>query len=104
MADPGTNFSKDTFKVFVNVRETVTFYMFIMEEAIQTAGMASYVAYKAGNIDRAKMIARHMQTELIDPLEEFAKSPAGILAFPMNLAYISFAEASRLSAETYLSL
>lgn len=104
MVDPGTTFSKDTFKVFVNVRETVTFYMFIMEEAAQTAGMAAYVAYKAGNIDRAKEIARYMKDELIDPLEDFAKSPAGVLAFPMNLAYISFATASRLTADTYLSL
>ncbi|MHC1611629.1 MAG: hypothetical protein ACXQTW_08595 [Candidatus Methanospirareceae archaeon] len=100
----GLGVAKEAFEVFSNVRETIAFYMFIVEEAIQSAGMAAYISYKAENYERAKEIAQFMISELIEPLKEFAESPAGWTAYPMNLAYISFAESARKVAETYLSL
>lgn len=96
--------AKEAFEVFENVRETVAFYMFIVEEAIQSAGMAAYISYKAGNTQRAKEIAQFMISELIDPLKEFAESPVGYTAYPVNLAYSAFAESARKVAETYLEL
>lgn len=96
--------AKEAFDVFQNVRETIAFYMFIVEEAIQSAGMAAYISYKAGNTQRAKEIAQFMISELIDPLREFAESPAGYAAYPANLAYSAFAKSARKVAETYLEL
>lgn len=95
---------KEAFYVFTNVRETVAFYMFIVEEAIQTAGMAAYMLKKAGKIDEAKQQAQWVIDNLINPLLEFCDSPAAAMAYPMNMAYRAYAEAAKKAMEAYLSL
>jgi len=92
------------FKVFQDVRGTITFYMFIIEEAIQTAGMTAYMLKKAEKIDEAKAQAQWTIDNLINPLLEFCDSPAAAMAYPMNLAYKAFAEAAKKAMEAYLSL
>ncbi len=95
---------KKAFDVFINIRETIAFYMFIIEEAIQTAGMAAYMLKKAEKIDEAKAQAQWTIDNLINPLIEFADSPAAAMAYPMNLAYKAFAQAAKKTMEAYLSL
>ena len=101
---PGLAVAKEAFEVFMNIRETIAFYMFIVEESIQAVGMACYLSAKYQDYSRAKELATWAINELIDPLKEFAESPAGILAYPMNEAYKAFAEASKKTMETYLGL
>ena len=95
---------KEAFDVFMNVRETIAFYMFIVEEAIQTAGMAAYMLKKADKIAEAKQQAQWTIDNLINPLLEFCDSPAAAMAYPMNLAYKAFAEAAKKTMEAYLTL
>lgn len=95
---------KKAFDAFINVRETIAFYMFIIEEAIQTAGMAAYMLKKADKIAEAKQQAEWTINNLINPLIEFADSPAAAVAYPMNLAYKAFAESAKRAMEAYLSL
>lgn len=92
------------FRVFEDVRGSVSFYMFIMEEAIQTCGMACWISHQKGNLDRAKEVALYAKNELCIPLRDFARSPAGLLGYPMNLSYEAFANASIKNFDTYLLL
>lgn len=92
------------FQVFQDVRGTIAFYMFIIEEAIQTAGMTAYLLKKAGKTEEAKEQAQWVINNLIEPLLSFAESPTAQIAYPMNLAYKAFAEAAKKAMEAYLSL
>lgn len=92
---------KGAFTVFINVREIVNFYMFITEEAIQTISLGVYQTYNAGNISRCQELINYNLNELIDPLIEFSDGPAGILAWPMGVAFAAFARSSRASMESY---
>lgn len=100
---PALIVAKEAFEQFTNVREAVAFYMFIIEESIQAVGMACYLYTKYGLNNKAKETAKWCINELIDPLLEFANS-FGVLAYPMNLAYSAFAEATRKVMEMYLEL
>jgi len=95
--------SASAFDAFEKVNSTVAFYMFIIEEAIQTVSMAVYLSYKAGNTEKMKEIAQWNKTELIEPLKDFCGS-VGYLGFPMNAAFEAFAEASEKAMDYYLSL
>lgn len=96
--------AKDAFGVFEDVRGAVAMYMFILEEAIQTVGMACYINYRRERYDKCKELAQYCIETLINPLKEFADSPAGNLAYPMNLSYSAFASASKKTMQTYLEL
>lgn len=100
---PALKVAKEAFKQFMNVRETVAFYMFIIEESIQAVGMACYLYKKYGLNNKAKETAQWCINELIDPLLDFSSS-IGVLAYPLNLAYSAFAEATRKVMEMYLEL
>lgn len=95
---------KSAFRAFINVRETVTFYMFIVEESIQAVSMAVYLAYQTGDSELANDLIDYNITQLIDPLIAFASNPAADLAWPMSDAFLEFAKASRQSMETYRAL
>ena len=101
---PTLSVAKEAFDVFMNIRETIAFYMFIVEESIQAVGMACYLSAKYQDYSRAKELATWAIDELINPLYDFANSPAGVLAYPMNEAYKAFAEATKKTMETYLTL
>lgn len=91
------------FDAFEFVNSTVTFYMFIIEESIQTVSLAIYLAQKNGVMSKVKELAQWNKTELIQPLKEFTDG-AGYLGFPMNLAFKKFAEAAEKAMDFYLSL
>jgi len=90
---------KEVFDVFMDVRGAVAMFMFIIEEAIQTAGMASWIFYKEGMIDEMKENELWIKDNLATPLKEFAESPSGYIAYPLNEAYKQFAEATIRKAE-----
>ena len=93
----------NAFDAFEKIHSITAFYMFIIEEAIQTVSMAVYLSYKAGNTEKMKELAQWNLNELIKPLQEFADG-VGYLGFPMNLAYRKFAEAAQKAMEYYISL
>lgn len=109
-----SNIAGSAFNAFEKVNSVVAFYMFIIEEAIQTVSMAVYLSYKgyttAANEEQATEFKEKMQelaqwnkTELIQPLKDFSDG-TGILGFPMNLAFKKFAEASEKAMDYYLSI
>ena len=92
---------KEAFDIFMNVRETIAFYMFIIEESIQAVGMACYLLKKYGLDEDAKQYANWAKSNLIQPLREFAQG-VGQVAYPMNQAYIAFADATEKVMDAYL--
>jgi len=95
--------ASSAFNAFEKVNSVVAFYMFIIEEAIQTVSMAVYLSHKAGNTEKMKELAQWNKTELIDQLKDFSDD-VGYLGFPMNLAFKKFAEASEKAMDYYISL
>jgi len=93
----------EAFKVFEFVHGTVSFYMFIIEESIQTVSLAIYLANKAELNSKMKELAQWNKDNLITPLKEFCDA-GGYAGFPMNLAFKKFAEASEQAMNFYLSL
>ena len=106
------------FNAFEKVNSTVAFYMFIIEEAIQTVSMAVYLSYKAWREaaewgeepdlieelrQKLRELAQWNKSELIEPLKDFTDD-VGYLGFPMNLAFRKFAEASEKAMDYYLSI
>lgn len=91
------------FDVFENVHSIVTFYMFIIEESIQTVGMACWMARQAGDYAAIHELAHWAKTELCDELGHFANN-AGFAAYPMNVAFDKFAEASKKNFDYLLTL
>jgi len=98
-----SNIAGSAFNAFEKVNSIVAFYMFIIEEAIQTVSMAIYLSNKSGNTDLMKQLAQYNLNELINPLKSFCDG-TGYLGFPMNLAFKKFAEASEQAMNYYLSL
>lgn len=92
------------FDIFSNARDMIVFYMFIIEEAIQSQTMTIYNQYRSGMHDQCEATCYYVLTDLINPLKEFANSPAGQLAYPMNVAFSLFCESSEKSVLTYIDL
>ena len=86
--------AKELFEVFEDIRSAISMYMFIIEEAIQTLNMANWVLYKANLFDKIQENIDYIRNNLAQPLKTFAESPAGYVAYPMNLSYIAFADSS----------
>ena len=78
-------------------------YLFIIEESIQTVGMACWTLYKANRISEVRELAQWVLNEIIDPAIVFNEQ-YGKVAYPLNEAYGVFYEASRKNMETYLKL
>jgi len=96
--------TQEAFKIFMDIRGACGMFMFILEEAIQTAGMASWILWKEGKKDLAKENEQWIISNLAIPLRDFASGPAGYLAYPLNLAYRMFAEATIRKAEALIKL
>jgi len=94
---------KGAFNAFEKVNSVVAFYMFIIEESIQTVGMGVYLSNKAGNMEKMKELAQWNKTELIKPLKDFCDG-VGYLGVPMNFAFKKFAEASEKAMDYYISI
>ena len=92
---------KEIWDAFMDVRGAVGMFMFILEEAIQTAGMVTWIFYKEGMKEEAKENEQWIKDNLAIPLKEFAESPSGLLAYPLNEAYKQFAEAAIRKAEQF---
>lgn len=88
------------FDVFMNARGMIVFYMFIMEEAAQTGGMAAYLAYKDGNGGEAAAHANWVMANIITPGRAFAQT-VGVAGYPMNDAFISYFNASERAMTYY---
>jgi len=97
------NIAKSAFSVFEDVRGTISFYMFIIEESIQTVNMAMYLLYKAGLYSELEEVLNWAEGNLVNPLEDFANG-VGTVAYPMNLSYVAFAQASKKLIEAYRKL
>ena len=88
------------FDAFMNARGMVVFYMFILEEAAQTAGMAAYLAYKDGNGSEAAAHAQWVKDNVITDGRAFAQT-VGLVGAPMNDAFITFFNASERAMNYY---
>jgi len=89
--------------IIEDVRGSIAMYMFIIEEAIQSVGMAAYLSYRANQIDKAKEIAQWSLDELILPAQDFADT-WGYPAYPLNESYKMFYLAAEKTMRTYLEL
>jgi len=91
--------AKSAFEVFEDIRSAVSMYMFILEEAIQTLNMANWILYKAQLYDDMKININYVRNNLAQPLKDFSSGPVGYIAYPMNLSYEAFADATLKSLE-----
>jgi len=89
--------------VIEDVRGSIAMYLFIIEEAIQTLGMACYMSYKAKNMALARELAQYGIDNVINPAIEF-NNAYGFIAYPLNMAYDVFYKNAKKTFETYLTL
>lgn len=88
------------FEIFNDIRGMVIFYMFIMEEAAQTAGMAAYCAYRDKRQSQAAAAADWTVQNVITPGRAFSLS-VGLVGYPMNEAFATFFDASERAMNYY---
>lgn len=93
--------AKELFNVFTDVRGMVTFYLFILEESIQTAMMGAYMARKDGMISQSQIIALELKQGLIADAKAF-NTLVGPVAYPMNDAFAAFFQASEDMCTFYI--
>ena len=89
--------------IIEDVRGSIAMYMFIIEEAVQTAGMAAYLYQKAEQTQKAKETAKWVLDNLIYPALDFVET-YGYLAYPLNLSYEAFFRAAEKTMQMYLEL
>jgi len=103
------NVTKTGISGFTFAREEVAFYMFIFEEAVQTLGMSCYLLTNAGQYQEAAEVAQYMLDEYVNPMIAFCDPSVGgeelaigILAWPMNTAFLAFFMATKKNLEYYI--
>jgi len=89
--------------IIEDVRGTMIFYFFIIEESIQSASFACYLLNKAGMKEDCRYMAQWCIDNLIDPAIETVKW-LGIMIYPMNIAYDLFYKSAKKLMETYLKV
>jgi len=89
--------------VIQDVRGSIAMYLFIIEESIQTVGMACYLLTKANRKEDARDIARWAIDNIIDPALQFNETYGGV-AYPLNMSYDVFYKSAKKNFETYLTL
>ncbi len=89
--------------VVKDVRGTLTFYGWVICEALGSISMACYLLYKANRKDEAKALASWAINNLANPAKEFATS-YGYAMYPMNIAYGLYYDSAKKLLETYLKL
>ena len=85
------------------VHGTVGMFMFILQEATQTLGMACFMAKRHDQPAIARDLAAYAITEICDPAIDFCND-FGWAAYPLQIAYREFFKAARKNFETYLTL
>jgi hypothetical protein len=95
--------SKIALDIIEDVRGSVAMFMFIIEEAIQTIGMACYLAMKKQQYDKVIEYANFAINELINPAIDFANS-YGNFAYPLHFAYLAFYESAKKTFQNYIDL
>lgn len=78
-------------------------YMFIIEEAIQSGGMAVYLLYKSNRYEDALKMAQWLLDNLINPALDFVRA-YGHAAYPLNMCYETFYTVAKRNMETYIDL
>jgi len=96
---PWWGIAKEAFEVFEDIRGAVGMYMFIIEESIQTANMGNWILFKAELYNEMKENIEWIRSELANPLKDFCENPVANVAYPLNLSYAMFAEATLKSLE-----
>jgi hypothetical protein len=90
---------KEAFEAFMDYRSAIAMYMFIIEESIQTANMGNWILFKANLYDKMKENITYIRNELAQPLKSFADGPVGYVAYPLNICYSLFAQATLKALE-----
>ena len=90
--------------VVEDLRGTAAMMMFIFEEAIQTCGMALYLAVKEGMWRQASEVEAFERYYLAESLLDLSTHWAANAAFPLNRAYEAFARATLKALDTYRDL
>ncbi len=89
--------------IIEDVRGTMTFYFFIIEEAIQSASFACYLLNKAGMKEDVRNMANWCLDNLINPAID-TNAWIGTMIYPMNMAYDLFFKSAKKLMETYLKV
>jgi len=89
--------------VVQDVRGSIAMYLFIIEEALQTLGMACYLYQKANMKESVRNLAKWAIDNVVDPAIEF-NNTYGAAAYPLNMAYDTFYHSSRISFQTYIHI
>jgi len=89
--------------IIQDVRGSISMFMFIIEEAIQTVGMAIYLLYKQGKYQECLELVSWELENLINPSLEFVEQ-YGAVAYPLNIAYQQFYQSAKKTALTYQDL
>jgi len=95
---------RGAFEIFNQIRETVVFYMFIQEEAIQTLSMAVFLAQGRDDWQEVEEMAKYTRDEHVEDLHNQASNVLANVAFPMNLAFQKFTNASRTAMNYYIDM
>lgn len=82
---------------------TLQMFIFILEEAQQSLGMAVYLSYQAGDYDECRDLAQYAITEIIDPALDWIET-YGYVIIPTNMSYKEFFLAAKKSMERFISL
>lgn len=82
------------------VTGVITFYQFILEEAIQGGCMASYIGQKYDRISRMDPVIEQLENHTIPALENF-NNTWGYIAIWNQGAFAAFVKASKLAVRAY---
>ena len=89
--------------VIEDVRGSVAMYIFILEESIQTLGMACYLLAKEQRWNDLLDLANWIIANVINPAIDFNNTYGGV-AYPLNMAYDTFYRASKTNMENYIKI
>jgi len=89
--------------VIEDVRGSVGMYLFIIEESIQTLGMACYLLAKEQRWNDLLDLANWIIANVINPAIDFCNN-YGAIAYPLNQAYATFYNASKINMENYIKI
>ncbi len=90
--------------IIQDIRGTVAMLMFIMEESIQTAMMAEWIATQNGLYYEALDLNQWTRQYLAQELFNVCDSAGALAAYPLNLAYTTFAMSTFESLNIYKKL
>lgn len=75
--------------VVKDVRSSIAMFLFIIEESMQSIGMANWIAFKDEDFETVLNNVAWSRENLLEPALDFVKN-FGAPAFPLNIAYETF--------------